>query len=348
MKTSGSKILTIIILTALGASLLLSGCKKEENSSAPVGAEGSQTSELCETSDGDSSGPKVEHTFAFTDARGKDVTVNREPKRAICLYGSYMDLWYQCGGTLIGRIGTYTTHEIMPEVEAVPVIAETSSEASLEVIIDQEPDLVILYNSKDDIEKAELLESQNIPCIAVNYQTFDEYLDLVKIFTEINNRPDLYEEHATKNKERVDAVIEKVQGHSAEVVLIMPSATSGPNFTSMTTMCGHILQDLNAVNVVYPDGDYSQKAPDFSMEKLIELDPQYILTYGGGDDQEAAKQRVLDLPGWGELTAVKGRYKHLDISLYMFKPNIRYAEAYEKLAGFLYPELFPEFAESAE
>ena len=77
------------------------------------------------------------------------------------------------------------------------------------------------------------------------------------------------------------------------------------------------------------------------MEKLLELDPQYILTAGGGDDQQAAARRVLELPGFTDLTAYKeGRYRHLDVSMYMYKPNGRYADAYEQLAAFLYPELF--------
>ena len=29
-----------------------------------------------------------------------------------------------------------------------------------------------------------------------------------------------------------------------------------------------------------------------------------------------------------------------DVSMYMYKPNGRYADAYEQLAAFLYPELF--------
>ena len=74
---------------------------------------------------------------------------------------------------------------------------------------------------------------------------------------------------------------------------------------------------------------------------VLELAPQYILTAGGGDDQQAAARRVLELPGFTDLTAYKeGRYRHLDVSMYMYKPNGRYADAYEQLAAFLYPELF--------
>ena len=72
----------------------------------------------------------------------------------------------------------------------------------------------------------------------------------------------------------------------------------------------------------------------------LDMVAKYI---GGGEDQEAAAQRVLDWPGFTDLTAYKeGRYRHLDVSMYMYKPNSRFAEAYEQLAAFLYPDLFPE------
>ena len=211
---------------------------------------------------------------------------------------------------------------------------------SAEVVLEAEPDLVIMNNSKSDLEMAELLEAAGVPCLVYGYKTFEQYLDLVKIFTELTVRPDLYETYATDVKARVDAVRETVAGHSAEAVLIMPSA-SGPSFTSADTMCGSMLLDLNCKLLSYPDGDVTREKYEFSMEKLLELDPQYILTAGGGDDQQAAARRVLELPGFTDLTAYKeGRYRHLDVSMYMYKPNGRYADAYEQLAAFLYPELF--------
>ena len=283
---------------------------------------------------------EVSDTYTFTDGRGKEVTVKRNPERVVCTYGSYCPLWYDCGGKLVYRIHIYDSYSPLPqELVDVPVLAEGET-ISAEVVLAAEPDLVIMNNSKSDLEMAELLEAAGIPCLVYGYKTFEEYLDLVKIFTELTERPDLYEVNATDVKARVDAVREKIGDHSCEGVLIMPS-TGGPSFTSASTMCGSMLVDLNMKLLSYPDGDTTQEKYEFSMEKLLELDPQFILTAGGGEDQEAAAQRVLELPGFTELTAYKeGRYRHLDVSMYMYKPNARFADAYEQLAAFLYPDLF--------
>ena len=79
-----------------------------------------------------------------------------------------------------------------------------------------------------------------------------------------------------------------------------------------------------------------------SMEAIIEMDPQYIISFGGGDAAKAAEILGSD-PLWGELTAVKeGRYHHMPTELYMNKPNHRYGEAYANLAKLIYPEVFAD------
>ena len=34
-----------------------------------------------------------EDTITFTDARDKEVTVDKNPERVVCLFNSYMDIW---------------------------------------------------------------------------------------------------------------------------------------------------------------------------------------------------------------------------------------------------------------
>lgn len=71
--------------------------------------------------------------------------------------------------------------------------------------------------------------------------------------------------------------------------------------------------------------------------------PEYILIVQSGDDLEGTKQNIEDMfsenPLWNELDAVKNGQVHiLDKHLYNLKPNARWAEAYENLAGILYGE----------
>lgn len=81
------------------------------------------------------------------------------------------------------------------------------------------------------------------------------------------------------------------------------------------------------------------------MEKIIQEDPDFIFVQTMGSDKEKIfkklKSDVESNPAWASLTAVKNnRYIILPKDLYLYKPNDRYAEAYEKLAKILYPEVF--------
>jgi len=57
--------------------------------------------------------------------------------------------------------------------------------------------------------------------------------------------------------------------------------------------------------------------------------------------KDKLKKDVESNPAWSSLKAVKeDKYIFLPKDLYRYKANDRYAEAYEKLAEHLYPEIF--------
>ena len=78
------------------------------------------------------------------------------------------------------------------------------------------------------------------------------------------------------------------------------------------------------------------------LEEILLQDPDHIFLTTMGSE-EAAKAYIGDLflqDGWNRLTAVQnGQYTFLPKELFHFKPNARWAEAYEILAQTLYPEL---------
>lgn len=109
-------------------------------------------------------------------------------------------------------------------------------------------------------------------------------------------------------------------------------------------MVGEMLEDLNTTNISGTIGD-SADAKVFSMEKILTEDPDFIFVQTMGSDEEKIAERlksdVESNPAWASLTAVKNdRYIVLPKDLYLYKPNDRYAEAYEGLAKILYPEIF--------
>jgi iron complex transport system substrate-binding protein len=109
-------------------------------------------------------------------------------------------------------------------------------------------------------------------------------------------------------------------------------------------MVGEMLADLNTVNIS-DSALNGEDAKIFSMEKILEEDPDFIFVQTMGSDMAEIEARLKSdaesNPAWAALTAVEsGRYIVLPKDLYLYKPNARYGEAYRGLAEILYPETF--------
>ena len=279
-------------------------------------------------------------SVTFTDSNGKEQTIKCNPERVVCIYESFVDLWASSGGSLVARVEK--TMPVPENVKDADVIG-TAADVSLEKILEYDPDLVILTaGNKGNMDMIPVFEENGIDYISLAYKNFDGYLEVMDIFTKLNNRPDLYDELAGKNAEIIADITEKVSSAKpAEVLLLMPNATKGTHVMNFNSTLGSMLQDLGAINLGFKDGEEGDNYI-MSMEAIIEMDPQYIISFGGGDAAKAAEILGSD-PLWGELTAVKeGRYHHMPTELYMNKPNHRYGEAYANLAKLIYPEVFAD------
>ena len=81
-------------------------------------------------------------------------------------------------------------------------------------------------------------------------------------------------------------------------------------------------------------------APQVQMERIMEIDPDYIFVIPMGNDEEAIRRNlqksVESNPAWSGLTAVmEGRYILLPGDKFLYKPNAAWADSYEYLAQLL-------------
>lgn len=283
-----------------------------------------------------------EDTITFTDARDKEVTVDKNPERVVCLFNSYMDIWYKCGGEVVGRIESAKENPVEGSEDAE--VVGSPGEPSLEKIISLKPDLVILTaNFKKQLEIAEMLEQNDIKVIALNNENKEDYFKTVRMFTALTDRDDLYEKYEGEVRTAVDSVLEKAPKDKNYKVLLLFGSSKGITVRGSDSSVGQMLEDLNTENI----SDLINDSPDsktFSMEKIIEEDPDFIFVQTMGKVEkveERLKKDVESNSAWSSLKAVKNdRYIILPKDLYMYKPNDRYGEAYEGLAKMLYPDVF--------
>lgn len=277
----------------------------------------------------------------FTDTRGQEVTIEKNPQRVVSVFNSYLEIWMASGGEVIGTIEP-SGDKPVPGTENAEIVG-TLGAVSLEKVLSLEPDVVIVNgNSNHHMELVPSLEQSGIKVIALDFVFKEDYFKLARVFTALTGREDLYE----TNVKEVNANIEKIIADSPtdknyKVLLMM---ASGKSITARGTdsYVGEMLKDLHTTNIADVSNNLLSET-SFSLEKIIEEDPDFIFVQTTGSDMQVVydklKQDVESNPAWASLQAVQNdRYIFLPKDLYMYKANHRYAEAYEGLAQHLYGE----------
>lgn len=336
-----------LVITAVMMSMLIAGCSKFTGVKI-IGVQKTENEAADEANKAEQDESKYnvivnEESVTFTDSRGEEVTIKKNPQKVVCLYNSYLDIWDKCGGTVIGRVEEAEDKPVENAKSAEEV--GTASNPSVEKILALQPDLIIMttaYTAQK--EMISTFEQNNIQVIALANDYFDDYYGSVKLFTAITGREDLYETQAVEVKKNVEEIIGKVPTDKNHKILILFASAKSLTVRDSESTVGEMLKDLNTVNISDTEME-SSGSKTFSMEKIIQEDPDFIFVLTMGSDKEKIMERLKseaeDNPAWASLTAVKEkRYIVLPKDLYMYKPNNRYAEAYEGLAEILYPEVF--------
>ena len=344
-----------MILTIIMLAVLFAGCSKavEPENEKPL-EENTPSGELTKIED---DADKTEVTASeygitvnkedvmFTDASGKEVTIKKNPKRVVVLQNSLLEIWDKAGGTVVGRVEESEDKKV-ENAMSTEVVGSMGS-PSLEKILSLQPDLIIISGSyAAQREMIPSLEQNNIQVINLDNDLLEDYYKTVRLFTAITGRDDLYDIHVNDIQKKVDEVVAKAPKDKNYKAVIIFATAKSITVRDSNTMVGEMLKDLNVVNIS-DSTDTGADTKTFSMEKIIQEDPDYIFVQTMGSDLEKITERLksdaLDNPAWASLTAVKeDRYIVLPKDLYLYKPNHKYPEAYEGLAKMIYPEVYGE------
>lgn len=333
MKTMkrASGLLFVVLATAVAlclAALVLAGCSQEaaspQDDSAP-----------------DASSAK-NSAYTFTDDAGNEVTVS-DPQRVVACMGSFANTWELAGGTLVGASDDAFESYSIESADAAKV--GDFSAPNLEAIIALEPDFVIMTSgsggrggdsSQTDLKQS--LDASGIPVAYFEVTTFDDYLRMLRTFCDITGRDDLYEQNGQAVADAIEKVKSSVPAGEEPSVLLMTTFSGGTRVQNSSSMTGAMLAELGAKNLA---DENRSLLKDFSLESVIELDPDFIFVVPMGNDDTAAMKNLTEAteanPAWSTLTAVKnGHYLTLEKELFLYKPNEHWADSYQALFDHLY------------
>lgn len=286
-----------------------------------------------------------EDTDAITcvDAYGEEVTLRKRPARTIVNYTSLVSIWYRAGGVAVGMPETKNLSELPEAARGLPSTGRTTA-PNVEAILALEPSFIVLSTAEKQRALRDVLESAGVATLSLAYETYADYVGILDLFHRLIGRDMASDASAVAMTEAVSAVASRTRALPAPSYVSLFASTKSVLAETDAAHTAFMANYLGARNIVPADeAPGGSTRVTLSLERVHMEDPDVILVTTMGDSDEvieAMRAELCESDAWKGLRAVlEGRVYFLPNELFLYKPNDRFPEAFELLAGLLYPEL---------
>lgn len=283
-----------------------------------------------------------QNDFYIIDNLGNKVRFDSKPKRLAMLSGSFADLAQKVGGEVVCYTADAIEERNMTFGED-SINAGSLKNPNAESIIKSNSDIVVMSSElSSHIKLRESLVASGLKVVMFRTETFEEYLDLLAVFSYMLDNNDAYYDLGLSIKNDIDKTVKKAQEkNEKKSVLLMRAFSTKVKARDSKNLAGDIIKDLGGVNIaeqggsIYPDLELSN-------ELIVQADPDYIFVVVMGDYNEALsylKDKIIDANPklWNSLSAVKNdRFIILEKDYFHYKPNEKWNVSYEKMYDYLY------------
>lgn len=281
--------------------------------------------------------------YSFTDHTGQTITLSARPRKVAVLFSSFAEVWRLAGGETAITVGESVERGFCGDT--VQLVDQGAGKTiDRELLIACQPDFVIASaDLPAQSETAQFLNESGIPAALFRVECFDEYLEMLKICTDITGNTEALTQYGTQVQERIDTLLSQVAGSQSSRRILFIRSGSGASSAKAKTAEDHfaaaMLKELGTYNI-------AENAPvlldGLSLEEILRENPSYIFISTMGDEAaaKAYMESVFAGPAWQALEAVAQKnYVFLPKDLFQYKPNAAWDQAYAYLAEILYPEL---------
>ncbi|OFV67654.1 MAG: iron ABC transporter substrate-binding protein [Candidatus Syntrophoarchaeum caldarius] len=274
-----------------------------------------------------STSSKQDHWMVVTDELNREVVIPQKPQRIVSLAPSTTEILFAIGaGDRVVGVDDYSNYP--PEATHLVKVGSYAT-INIEQVVDLKPDLVVAAYG-NGIEVIDALSNLGIPVVGLNPGGLDEILDSINLLGKITG----CEENATRLTDEMRARIVAVESMAATkdkpsvfyVIWHDPLWTAG-NGTfedEMISIAGgkNIASDLDSYSII-------------SLEKVIDSDPDVIITTSGGGMGVAGSnlsyEYITTNPRFAGISAVKeGKVYVIDADI-ATRPGPRIVDALEEI-----------------
>ncbi len=283
--------------------------------------------------------------YSFTDSLENKVELASYPSRVAILFSSYAQIWNIAGGKIAITVGDSVERGFASE-NVLLVDSGAGMNINTELLMSYNPDFVIASaDMQAQVNACEKLKNIGVACALFKEEKFEDYLYILKIFTDINQTPDSYINFGLSLQDKIVDTIKQAEYYSnikESVSVLFIRAGSGASSTRAKTAENHfvgvMLKELKTFNIADEANELSET---LSLEHILINQPDIIFIVLQGDEA-AAKAYMNNLfseAGWRSLNAViDNKVFYLPKNMFHYKPNELWADAYEYLFNLIYKE----------
>lgn len=277
--------------------------------------------------------------FTFEDDVQSTVILRESPQRVAVLFSSLAQMWQLAGGEVSVTVGESVERGFADD--GTPLVDSGAGKAiNNELLVASAPDLVI--GSADiaaHVQTAELMREVGIPVALFRIDDFDDYSHAMEILCGITQRQDLYTANVSAPATQIESIKGSVPSGEQKRILFIRCGSSYNATKAKTAKDNFVCAMLDRLGTYNIANNAPILLDGLSIEEILVQDPEYIFFSTMGNEEKAKEYMngLLQTEVWQSLNAVKnGCYTYLPKELFQYKPNHRWAEAYQYLFDQLY------------
>ncbi|BCR79591.1 ABC transporter substrate-binding protein [Arachnia rubra] len=286
--------------------------------------------------------------LTVTDTTGRQVSLERRPERVVFLSGTPLNVWYDAGGSAVGRpeltdnirLGADYAGTIMA-LPSVGMPYATDSEA----VAGLQPDLVVGVEGPHDAA-VEAYQKLGINSILVKIRSLDDLRQTYQAFGTLAGSPETARQRIAAIDAQCQQVLSQVPGRKASVVILFVTAQSLA-VKRDNSIAGQMSLQLGLTNIASgstPDNPGSETTP-LDIEYIVSKQPDHVLVTSmmGSNEQarETLQAQLETNPAWQTIDAVReGRIHYLPQQYFLFNAGPYYGDALAYLAATIHPDVF--------
>jgi ABC-type Fe3+-hydroxamate transport system substrate-binding protein len=323
------------------AALLVAACGGDDDSGG--GTKASNTSPTAAVSSPSPTAAAAAVVDLSKDDLGRKVDLPANPQRIIALSPSIVELMFAVGATPVGRP---SSADYPPEATDVASFGQSRS-PNFEELAAMEPDLIIADATLHASIVDDLSSQLDVPVFAIRVASFDDVTGGLRKVGALTGNAEAAETAAVALEEQLAAIQAKLPAKGPTVLVLVAAGQNQFIASRGNTYLGDILTKLGAENLVKdePENFGYPGFSDYSLERIIERDPDVIITASiGGPPGTPKTSDILEgVPALGTLKAVQeNRVYEVDPFVYIQSAGPRVSLILEELPKLLYPDVFAQ------